>query len=100
MISQLTQNMKLHRSFRGMYRVFGILTTFTEWKVIGLPDCDSYAKSKSLDNSSTFEANDDVIVSNEVSGTEIVIQTFTIKLPDHTQSIPFSTVISVSPTKH
>jgi hypothetical protein len=68
-IAQLTQYMKLYRNFRGMCQVFGILTTFTEWKIIWLPDCDLYASSRSIDNSTTFEASDEVIVKNEVSGT-------------------------------
>lgn len=64
-ISRLSQYMKMHP------KVFGVLTTFHEWKLIWLPDCDRYTASTSLERI-TFEMNENAIPNNVVSGTPVL----------------------------
>lgn len=70
-VSQLAQYMKIYRSFRGLCQVFGVLTTFREWKLIWLPDCDDYAASTSLEGVA-FEMDENAILNNVVSGTPVL----------------------------
>ena len=38
----------LRRSFHGLQHVFGILTTYNEWRICWLPDCDDAAQATAV----------------------------------------------------
>jgi hypothetical protein len=64
------------KSFHGLQHVFGIVSTFSQWRIYWLPECDEVAAASSVDDQSSnhkIELNGDITDDERQTNTEISI---------------------------
>jgi hypothetical protein len=73
---QILDYMLCLKSFHGLQHIFGIVTTYSQWRIYWLPECDEVAAARSvrdLNSNHIKELNGNMVEDNPISNKEISI---------------------------